>query len=131
MIYLLDTDIIIYWIKGNKKISGNVVSIGFNNVLSSIITKAELLYGAYKSKKVEKNLETIHNLSEKIQFLDFSDSCQHNYARIKVELENKGMILDDFDIMIAATAIAYDLILVTNNLKHFSRIPNLIIENWV
>ena len=131
MIYLLDTDIVIYWIKGNRNISKNIISIGYNNISSSIITKTELLYGAYKSQNVEKNLETIHKLSKKMQFLDFSDSCQHIYARIKVGLVSKGMILDDLDTMIAATAIAYDLILVTNNSRHFSRIPNLIIENWV
>lgn len=131
MIYLLDTDIVIYWIKGNRNISKNIISVGFNNISASIITKTELLYGVYKSQNVEKNLETIHKLSKKIQFLDFSDSCQHNYAKIKVGLESKGMILDDLDTMIAATAIAYDLILVTNNSRHFSRIPNLIIENWV
>lgn len=131
MIYLLDTDTIIYWIKGNKNISNKITSIGFNNISSSITSKTELYYGAYKSNKKEKNLEIITKLTRKIQFLDFNDSCQQHFGKLKVELEKKGMIIDDFDLMIAATAISYDLVLITNNIRHFSRIDNLVIENWI
>ena len=55
MIYLLDTDILIYWMKGNKAISNKILSIGFPNINASDISKAELYYGAYKSKIINEN----------------------------------------------------------------------------
>ena len=60
MIYLLDTDTLIYWMKGNKPISNKVLSIGFHSIKASNISKAELYYGAYKSKKANENLIAIH-----------------------------------------------------------------------
>lgn len=130
MIYLLDTDSIIYWIKGDNNLSKKILTAGFDNISSSIITRSELYYGAYKSKKIEKNLESINKLNKKIQFLDFNDKCQKNFGKLKADLEKRGMTLNDFDLMIASTAISYNLILITNNVRHFSRIENLTIENW-
>ena len=131
MIFLLDTDTIIFWLKGNKTISSNVLSVGYNNIGASIITRSELYYGAYKSQNTTQNLETVEELSEKIQFLDFNKSCQKSYAKIKVDLEKEGIPLDDFDLMIGATALTYGLTLVTNNTQHFNRIDKINVENWI
>jgi tRNA(fMet)-specific endonuclease VapC len=131
MIYLLDTDTLIYWVKGNKTISHKVLSIGFHNINASDISKAELYYGAYKSKKLNENLLTIRNLSERIQFLTFHEHAQMTFGKVKADLERMGKRLDDIDLMIGCTALAHDLILVTNNIGHMERIPNIKIENWI
>ena len=130
MIYLLDTDTIIYWMKGSKKVSGKVLAEGYNSIASSDITRAELYYGAYKSQKVTENLSSIKKLSEKINFLPFNEPAQVLFGDIKAKLEEQGNRLDDFDIMIASTALASNLILITNNTIHMERIPKLKIENW-
>ena len=131
MKYLLDTDTIIYWLKGDKNISGNVLKTGFQNIASSDISKAELYYGAYKSRKISSNLASINHLSEKINFLPFNDPAQEIFGKTKTLLEKEGMRLDDLDLMIASTAISYNLTLVTNNTGHMRRISDLKIENWI
>jgi len=129
--YLLDTDIIIYWMKGNRDISHKIVSEGFSNIAAADISKAELYYGAYKSLRTEENLAAITTLSERINFIPFNDPSQSIFGMIKADLERKGTRLDDVDLMIASTAIAFNLVLVTNNINHMQRIPGINIENWV
>lgn len=130
MIYLLDTDTIIYWLKGNQNISRKVLVEGFHNIAASDITKAELYYGAFKSQKMSENLASIKTLSERVSFLPFNDPAQTLFGENKARLEREGKRLDDMDLMIAATALAFNLVLVTNNSGHFERIPGLRIKNW-
>ncbi len=108
--------------KGNKTISNKVVNIGFSNVGISDLTRAELYYGAYKSKRINENLTAIKILEDKINFIPFNEPAQSLFGQIKAKLENIGKRLDDMDIMIASTAIAYNLTLITNNINHFERI---------
>jgi len=95
MIYLLDTDTIIYWMKGNRNISDKVLSNGYHNITASDITKAELYFGAYKSERKEKNLASIKILTEKINFLPFNDPAQAIYGEQRAKLEKAGNRLDD------------------------------------
>lgn len=86
MIYLLDTDTIIYWFKGNRNISSKIISSGFHSVAFSDITKAELYYGAYKSRRTEENLAAIKNLSERVNCLPFSEPAQAQFGKLKSTL---------------------------------------------
>ena len=131
MIYLLDTDTLIYWLKGYKKIEEKIISEGLENITTTIISKAELYFGAYNSKFQTENLNAIKTLSDKLWILDFNDKSALIFGKLKAELKSQGKILLDFDIMISSIAIAYNLILVTNNTKHYARIPDLRIENWI
>jgi len=130
MQYLLDTNTVIYWLNGNKAISERILFYGYSQIAASDITHAEMYYGAYKSEKVEENIATLKRLATKISFLPLHEPCQERFGMIKATLRKKGQIIEDADIFIAATAIAYRLILVTNNTKHFDRIEGLQIENW-
>lgn len=102
-----------------------------DDVSVSAITIAELLYGAYNSANIEKNINKVKEFEEVINIVELDRKCLESYAQIKVRLKSEGKILDDFDILIAATAIVNDCILVTNNIKHFERIDGLMIENWI
>lgn len=131
MNYLLDTDTIIYWLKGNERIEEKAVSVGLENIRFSIISKAELYFGAHNSKLIKKNIKNVQKVSATLAMVHFDDSAAENFGKIKADLSKSGNIIPDADIMIAAIARINDLILVTNNTLHFKRIPGLKIENWI
>ena len=128
--FILDTDICIYWLKGNENIEKTIIRSGLENVFITIITECELFYGAFKSKRKEKNLAVIEELKKNIQILHTRENTAYIYGTIKSELEIKGQILDDADLLIASIAISNNATIVTNNTEHFRRIPELKIENW-
>ncbi len=131
MRYLLDTDVIIYWLKGNVGIEERVMAEGLENIGFSIIPKAELYFGAYNSKRIENNLKNIDELSVRIKLLPLNNDAAETFGKLKAERKRTGNIITDADIMVASIAFANDLTLITNNLRHFERISDLKIENWV
>lgn len=124
MKYLLDTNVIVEHLRGKRSIEVSFVKTGS---AISIITQAELFYGAYKSKKPEENLRKIKEMLDdlRIAILPLTEDVLDNYGKTKTELEAKGQRLDEFDLLIVATALSLDLILVTGNIKHFQRISQL------
>ncbi|MCD4698786.1 MAG: type II toxin-antitoxin system VapC family toxin [Bacteroidales bacterium] len=129
MKYLLDTNICIYFLKGEFGLVETFDKIGFENLYISEITIAELKYGAAKSDKPEKNKLVIDGLANKFKQIPIFNSLDI-FAEEKAKLKIKGNIVDDFDLLIGSTAIANEMILVTNNEKHFNRLRNIQIENW-
>ena len=128
-IYLLDTDISIAMVKGHKNVRQHIRQHDHLDLKISEITIAEMLFGAVKSGK-EKHFNDV--ISVQRLFEDYKISgVLREYADIRHELESNGKPIDSFDLLIAATARYNDLILVTNNTKHFSRISGLRIENWM
>lgn len=131
MKYLLDTDICIYLINGDKTLISKVKDTGVFSIGISNVTLAELYYGAYLSEYVESNISNIIEFRKNLTvYSDNSDSAEA-FGLIKSTLKQSGKIIEDFDILIASIAIANDCVLVTNNIRHFQRIPNLEIENWL
>lgn len=128
--FILDTDTCIYWLKGNENIEKSIIKHGPENVFITVITECELFYGAYKSTNREKNLEVIAALKKKIKTLHTGHNVSEIYGMIKTELESKGKILDDADLLIGSIALSNNASLVTNNMEHFKRIMGLKIENW-
>jgi predicted nucleic acid-binding protein len=90
----------------------------------------ELYYGAYKSQRVASNLAKIKLLEEAMEVVPLGRESAHVFAMLKADLEKAGTPLDDFDLILAACALAHDLVLVTNNTKHFERIQGLRLTNW-
>ncbi len=131
MKYILDTNICIYWLKGNTEIEKKILDVGFDNVGTTIITIAELYYGAYKSKKVDSNLESLRELEGQIYVLQTSKRVGEHFGIVKATLEKKGEIIEDADILIASIVLINNSVLVTNNPSHFERIEGLQIENWM
>ncbi len=131
MKYLLDTNICIYIIKNNPPaVQKRFSKERPGDVAISIITVAELYYGAEKSSQVDKNIISIQKFLQPLVALQFSEEDALSYGRIRAELEKKGAPIGAMDLLIAAQALSRDLSLVTNNIREFQRVGSLRIENW-
>jgi predicted nucleic acid-binding protein len=126
--YVVDSDVLIYFLKGDKKAIDKLSKISLLQLHTSRINYTELMYGAYNSSKVEKNLEVILAFLENFQILEFCKSSSHIFAQTKAKLKKSGNIIADMDLMIASIVMANDAVLITNNLKHFQRIQGLKVE---
>ena len=129
--FLLDTDTIIFSLKGNEAIKLNLQKHIDNPIKTTAVTLMELYYGAYKSKKVAANLARLKMIERNIEIISPDEKSAEIYGMIKAELEKHGTPLDDFDIVIASCALVHNLTLVTNNVKHFKRIDGLRLVNWM
>lgn len=130
MKYLLDTDTLIYWLKGDKNIDSKIQENNSSNLHISVISLAELYYGVYKSAKVQANLENIEKIKNRFQILKIDENIVEEFGWIKSDLHRKGIPIGDFDILIASVARISNFKLITNNIDHYSRIGTLEIENW-
>lgn len=127
--YLLDTNICVYFFNGQFNLRNKFREVGFENCLVSEITIAELKYGVAKSTKKDQNLATLNAFLAQIQILPIFPALDI-YAQEKARLKTKGSILDDFDLLIGATAIYNGLILVTRNTSDFERLEGIVMEDW-
>lgn len=131
MKYMLDTNICIYIIKEKpKQILNKFQMLNIGDVCISVITLAELEYGVEKSSYPERNRLALSGFLASIEILPFSEKAASEYGKIRANLEKQGKIIGAYDLMIGAHALCENLILVTNNVREFSRIPNLSLENW-
>ena len=128
-LYLLDTNTCAYYIGGKYGMRKRMEAHPFLQYRISEITVAELKFGVERSPVPEENREVVQRFISKVQVLPIYP-CLDIYAKEKSRLRSIGQIIDDFDLLIGATAIANGLILVTNNEKHLSRMENIRIENW-
>ena len=131
MRYLLDTNICIYFLNENANIVEKIGRLSNSEMAISIITLAELQFGAHNSSHVSRNLERIAFLTSTIAVLPLTSEITDRYAQIKALLRKIGQPVDDFDILIGATAIANSITLVTNNTQHFERMDGIVLENWM
>lgn len=129
--YVLDTDTCIYWLKGNERIRQKVLQVGTESLGLTVVTLAELKFGAYNSKKVKENLKNIDKFLSKMDVLPLNPAAADKFGTIKACLRKEGRIIEDFDILIASITISYGGVLVTNNVEHFKRIAELNYENWL
>ncbi len=128
--YLLDTDIVIYSLKGHATVQDNLRQ-HYNDLLClSVISLMELYYGAYKSERVESNLAKVKTLESSLKIIRIGEEVVELFGMLKSRLENEGQPLNDFDLIIASIALTHNLIIVTNNKRHFQRIEGLKLENW-
>ena len=130
--YLLDTDIVIYWLTDRfPQIQEKIDAIDRGDIFLSAIGVAELYFGAGNSSNPQENRELIDELVSWVTVVNFDHAAGALFGRIKAELKQTGKPINDSDLFIAATAISHDFTLGTNNLRHFERITSLHVENWV
>lgn len=127
--YLLDTNICVYFLNGKFNIEEKIDDAGFENCFISEITIAELKYGVEKSTYKERNRKAIELFQQKFDILPIFPVLDV-YAKEKARLKVKGKILDDFDLLIGATAIFNNFSLVTKNVSDFIRLESIVIEDW-
>ena len=131
MKHMLDTNICIYAIKHKpEKVFQKLQTVDPQDVCVSSVTYAELVHGVEKSAAVEKNRLALSMLLANIEILDFDVDAADCYGKIRANLEKKGTPIGPLDMMIAGHAMSMGYTVVTNNVKEFSRVPDLKIENW-
>ena len=128
--YLLDTDTCISRLRRQFDIDQRIARIDRQNRYISEITVAELRFGAERSHQREEQMRLIDAMYDEFTVLPITAAIRH-FAAEKARLWNIGQKLADFDLLIGATAMYYELILVTNNAKHFERMQSLRLENWM
>lgn len=128
--YLLDTNICIFFLRGLYGIPQRLEQIGRRNCHISEITVGELLYGAACSMNKEKHYQQVNELISLLAIKPIYPILPV-FADTKALLRKQGMLIDDFDLLIGATALKHDMVLVTENVKHLSRMPGIRIENWI
>ena len=128
--YLLDTSMCVFMFRNKYNVAEHIDEIGMENCYISDVTVAELKYGAYKSKRVDENLALIYELLENFKVVPFYEAIDV-YAKEKNRLRGLGTPIEDFDLLIASTAISRRYTLVTDNVKHFDRVQGLDYENWI
>lgn len=128
MAYLIDTDIIIFALRGDKTVLAKFEENKHIPISISMITYAELVFGAKRSQNEQKNMIKVNHIREIYPIEELNADVMEVFADIKAKLYAKAIRIEDMDLFIAATAIYNDLTLVTNNTKHFENIPLLKLE---
>jgi tRNA(fMet)-specific endonuclease VapC len=129
--YLLDTNACIAVLNGSSQpLIARLQSHNPGDILLCSIVKAELIYGAYYSSRAADNLRLLDRFFEPFISLPFDDACCDAYSRIRSDLAREGTPIGPNDLLIAATAVANDVTLVTANSTEFGRVAGLQIDNW-
>ena len=130
MTYLLDTDTIIYLLLGSRSIADKIQEVGEDNIATTVINLAELYFGAFNSRKVEENLRTVDEFRRVTEIIGLDSSACVLFGKLKATLKRDGKLLNDSDLFIASIAVSTNSVLVTNNVRHFNRVPGLAWQNW-
>ena len=128
--YLLDTDIVVFFLRNKKGIGKRLSKIDPKDIYVSEVTIAELEYGNRCSGHYDENRELMDRFLSMVSIVPFSVSIR-KYAAERYRLRCNGTPVADFDLLIGCAAIEKGLVMITNNIAHFSRIEGITIENWV
>ena len=127
---LLDTNICIGILKGQASLIERLRSLRPADVVVCAVVRAELYYGARKSRQVDHNLAGLGRFLAPLETLPFDDSAAEEYGLIRTDLERTGTPIGPNDMLIAAIARAQDCVLVTRNVREFGRVHRLRLESW-
>ena len=126
---LLDTNVVIHVLKGNRIVVRRYEENAGDIAIPAMV-QGELLFGVAKSKNPTRNGELLKRLTESLPVMHTNDAIMQTFAEQKAALSGCGEIVDDADILIAATALAYGATLATCNVRHFLRFDGLFMEDW-
>lgn len=126
---MLDTDSVSYALRGEGQVGAAILRHRPSELCISAITLSELRFGAARRKSARLD-QAIDAFAANVSVMPFDEACAGVFGRIAAELADKGAPIGEFDVLIAAHAMALDLTLVTNNTKHFKRVRGLEIANW-
>ena len=126
---MLDTDISSYIIKRRPETLVESFEKHAETLSVSVITAAELRFGAEKAGRPVL-VDLVEAYLERLAILDWTNEVTSHYARIRTALERSGKPIGNMDLLIASHAVSQGMTVVTNNIKHFSNVPNLKVEVW-
>lgn len=129
--YLLDTNIAIYVIKRRPIEVLGQFNAQASRMAISVITLSELMHGAEKSSQPSSNLAVVEDFCSRLDILPYTAKAAQHYGSIRAHLERNGQPIGVNDLHIAAHARSEGLVLVTNNIREFVRVPALQVENWI
>lgn len=130
--YLLDTNICIYAINGRyPKLSNQLLQIHPDDICVSSITVGELEYGAAKSRWGDRTRQIMHAFLSNFEILPFNEKDAILFGQLRAQLALLGTPIGAYDVMIGAQGVARNLTVVTHNTKEFSRIPGIVLEDWI
>jgi len=129
--YMLDTDICSYIMKrSSQELLKRLQQVRVSQVCISVITKSELLFGVEMSPRRQQDEIALKAFLSYVDVLDFPDEAAPYYANIRAYLKTRGTMIGANDLFIAAHARSLGITLVTNNTQEFSRVPDLVLQNW-
>jgi len=129
--YLLDTNICIFLIRHKSSaVLARLKRHAITDVAIAAVTAAELQYGVHKSARPQQNQQALDQFLVPLTILPFDESAAAAYGLIRAYLEKQGTPIGALDTLIAAQAVSQNLIMVTNNVREFVRVPDLIVEDW-
>ncbi|MEO5334590.1 MAG: type II toxin-antitoxin system VapC family toxin [Magnetococcus sp. YQC-5] len=131
MSYLLDTNACIAILNGHASVMVRIQECQLEPPWLCSPVKAELWYGVYKSVHRQRNLESLLEFFAFLPSLPFDDQAAEIYGRLRADLNQRGVPIGPNDMLIAAVALAHDVTLVTHNVREFSRVDGLNIEDWL
>jgi tRNA(fMet)-specific endonuclease VapC len=131
MRYLLDTNICVLLIRQkSKQVLQKLTQHALTDIVVSTLTVAELQYGVQKSAQPSQNQHALDHFLLPLAILPFDEHVAVTYGEIRAYLEAQGTPIGAIDTLLAAQALSYNLILVTNNTREFARVPGLTVEDW-
>lgn len=131
--YLLDTNICVFFLRGKYDIGQRIKQVGWDNCYISEITVAELKYGAelWRKQHGREPMQGLDKFLSHIQILSIGNVLD-KFAAEKVRLRLAGTPAEDnFDLLIGCTALVFDMVMVTENVKDFKNLAGIQIENWI
>lgn len=126
---VLDTDTISYYLRGSERVKEHFIKYQYE-LASTSVNYAELMYGL-KKRDNKKYLPKVEMIFNNIKIYTFDKKAASVFSTLKSSMQNKGVVVADMDLMIASISLANGEKLISNNLKHFSKIENLDLESWV
>lgn len=132
VLYVLDTDTCSYILRNKPpEAKRRMNAVPLEQQAISIVTYAELLYGVTRSSNTRINRKLVDHFARHLSVLDWGHAAAERYAELRAHLETAGTPIGAMDMMIAAHALSLDAVVVTNNERHFRRVPGLAVENWL
>ena len=130
--YLIDTNICIYAINGrHPKLTRHLLTVPPDEIFVSAITVGELEYGAAKSRWGDRTRQIMHAFLSNYETLSFTESDAVLFGQLRALLASSGTPIGAYDVMIAAQGVSRGLTVVTHNTKEFSRVPGIVLDDWV
>ena len=130
MLYTFDTNIWVMVLRGKIDLQVLLDRLGSHDLAVVEMVRAELLFGARVSAKPAENLAEVRGLLKPFRNLVFDESAAEKYGEVRAYLQKQGNPIGPEDLAIAATALAAGAIVVTHNTREFSRVPDLVVEDW-